>query len=105
MHLPEMTLFVIFDIGMTPFCENIDISWTLVQNQGYVTWWLITNLLFFFISSMGGDSRVVVSTAAFHARVWGSFLGLGNLKETKNVSSPSTVKISIVGSLGEQEVA
>ena len=31
----------------------------------------------------GGGHRVVVSTAAFHARVWGSFPGLGGLKETK----------------------
>ena len=38
----------------------------------------------------GGGPRVVVSTAAFHARVWGSVPGLGGLKETKNVSSPST---------------
>ena len=38
----------------------------------------------------GGGPRVVVSTAAFHARVRGSVPGLGGLKETKNVSSPST---------------
>ena len=31
----------------------------------------------------------MVSTAAFHARVRGSVPGLGGLKETKNVSSPS----------------
>ena len=34
--------------------------------------------------------RLVVSIAAFHARVRGSVPGLGGLKETKNVSSPST---------------
>ena len=39
---------------------------------------------------VGGGPRVVVSTAAFHARVWGSVPGLGGLKETNNVSSPST---------------
>ena len=39
---------------------------------------------------VGGGPRVVVSTAAFHARVRGSVPGLGRLKETKNVSSPST---------------
>ena len=38
----------------------------------------------------GGGPRVVVSTAAFHARVRGSVPGIGGLKETKNVSSPST---------------
>ena len=37
----------------------------------------------------GGGPRVVVSTAAFHARVRGSVPGLGGLKETI-VSSPST---------------
>ena len=39
---------------------------------------------------LGGGPRVVVSTAAFHARGRGSVPGLGGLKETKNVSSPST---------------
>ena len=34
--------------------------------------------------------RVVVSTTAFHARVRGSVPGLGDLKETKTVSPPST---------------
>ena len=38
----------------------------------------------------GGGPRVVVSTVAFHARVRGSVPGVGGLKETKNVSSPST---------------
>ena len=40
--------------------------------------------------NLGGGPRVVVSTAAFHARVRGSVPGLGGLKETKFVSSPST---------------
>ena len=42
------------------------------------------------IDQEGGGPRVVVSTAAFHARVRGSVPGLGGLKETKIVSSPST---------------
>ena len=33
--------------------------------------------------TLGGGPRVVVSTAAFHARVRGSVPGLGGLKETK----------------------
>ena len=37
----------------------------------------------------GGGPRVVVSTAAFRARFRGSVPGLGGLKETKTVSSPS----------------
>ena len=34
-------------------------------------------------NEVGGGPRVVVSTAAFHARVRGSVPGLGGLKETK----------------------
>ena len=45
----------------------------------------------------GGGPRVVVSTAAFHARVRGSFPGHGGLKETKNVSSPSTCESQYCG--------
>ena len=45
----------------------------------------------------GRDPRVVVSTAAFHARVRGSVPGLGGLKETKNVSSPSTCESQYCG--------
>ena len=46
---------------------------------------------------MGGDPRVVVSTAAFHARIRGSVPGLGGLRETKNVSSPSTCESQYCG--------
>ena len=45
----------------------------------------------------GWGPRVVVSTAAFHARVRGSVPGLGGLKETKNVSSPSTCESQYCG--------
>ena len=41
---------------------------------------------------LGGSPRVVVSTAAFHARVWGS------------VPGRPRVKVNIVGSLHDQEV-
>ena len=41
--------------------------------------------------------RVVVSTAAFHARDRGSVPGLGGLKETKNVSSPPTCESQYCG--------
>ena len=47
----------------------------------------------------GGGPRVVVSTAAFHARVRGSVPGLGGLKETKLFLPHPRVKVSIVGSL------
>ena len=48
---------------------------------------------------MGGGPRVVVSTAAFHAKVRGSVPGLGGLKETKLFLPHPRVKVSIVGSL------
>ena len=37
-----------------------------------------------FNSNLGGGPRVVVSTAAFHARVRGSDSGLGSLKKKKS---------------------
>ena len=45
------------------------------------------------------------STAAFHARVRGSVPGLGGLKETKMFLPHPRVKVSIVGSLRDREVA
>ena len=53
----------------------------------------------------GEGPRVVVSTAALHARVRGSVPGLGGLKETKILLPHPRVKFSIVGSLRDREVA
>ena len=47
----------------------------------------------------------MVSTAAFHARARGSVPGLGGLKETKMFLPHPRVKVSIVGSLRDREVA
>ena len=47
----------------------------------------------------------MVSTAAFHTRVRGSVPGLGGLKETKLFLAHPRVKVSIVGSLRDREVA
>ena len=47
----------------------------------------------------------MVSIDAFHARVRGSVPGLGGLKETKMVLPHPRVKVSIVGSLRDREVA
>ena len=47
----------------------------------------------------------MVSTAAFHARVWGSVPGLGGLKGTKMFLPHPRVKVSIVGNLRDREVA
>ena len=58
-----------------------------------------------YVHTEGGGPRVVVSTAAFHARVRGSVPGLGGLKETKLFLPHPRVKVSIVGSLRDREVA
>ena len=59
----------------------------------------------FVLSGLGGGPRIVASTAAFHARVRGSVPGLGGLKETKMFLPHPRVKVSIVGSLRDREVA
>ena len=58
-----------------------------------------------FVLDLGGGPGVVVSTAAFHARVRGSVPGLGGFKETKMFLPHPRVKVSIVGSLRDREVA
>ena len=65
----------------------------------------ICSSLWSFDIDKGGGPRVVVSTAAFHARVRGSVPGLGGLKETKLFLPHPRVKVSIVGSLRDREVA
>ena len=47
----------------------------------------------------------MISTAAFHARVRGSVPGLGGLKETKMFLPHPRVKVSIVGSPRDRELA
>ena len=67
---------------------------------------LIISFLFIFCRTFKGRGpRVVVSTAAFYARVRGSVPGLGGLKKTKMFLPHPRVKVSIVGSLREREVA
>ena len=46
---------------------------------------------------------VLVSTAAFHARVQGSVPGLAGLKETKKILPHPRVKVSIVMSASVTE--
>ena len=53
----------------------------------------------------GGGPGVVVSPSTFHARVRGSVPGLGGFKETKMFLPHPRVKVSIVGSLRDREVA
>ena len=57
----------------------------------------------YFIS--GGGPRVVDSTAAFHARARDSFPCLGGLKETKMFLPHPLMKLIILGSLRDREVA
>ena len=57
------------------------------------------------LHGLGGGPRVVVSTVALHARVRGSVPGLGGFKETKMFLPHPRVKVSIVGSLRDREVA
>ena len=66
---------------------------------------LVKTVLVGYPTAKGGGPRVVVSTAAFHARVRGSVPGLGGLKETKLFLPHPRVKDSIVGSLRDREVA
>ena len=64
-----------------------------------------SHLIYVVLRAPGGGPRVVVSTAAFHARVRGSVPGLGGLKETILFLPHPRVKVSIVGSLRDREVA
>ena len=61
--------------------------------------------MYYTLREGGGGPGVVVSTAAFHDRVRGSVPGLGGLKETKMFLPHPRVKVSIVGSLRDREVA
>ena len=71
------------------------------RDVGYPWIWISKHT----VHTLGGGPGVVVSTAAFHARVRGSVPGLGGLKETKMFLPHPRVKLSIVGSLRDQEVA
>ena len=75
-----------------------------IEDQKVLLIWIIINVCLLFLLQ-GGGPRVVVSTAAFHARVRGSVPGLGGLKETKMFLPHPRVKVSIAGSLRDREVA
>ena len=64
---------------------------------------LCCNILIFFIDEEGGGPRVVVSTAAFHAGV--RFPVSAVCKKRKMFLPHPRVKVSIVGSLRDREVA
>ena len=86
-------------------CITFKQCWANVEDVGPTLYKLYANVLCLLGIDQGGGPRVVVSTAAFHARVRGSVPGLGGLKETKLFLPHPRVKVSIVGSLRDREVA
>ena len=90
--MPIQCWSAVYDVGPT-----LKRYWFNVRR---VTYWSV--LMY---TALGGGPRVVVSTAAFHAGVLGSFPGLGGLKETKIFLPHPLVKLSIVRSLRDREVA
>ena len=99
-------IFYLLILARTTFLYHVFNS-QLIRLKKYqhcvgTTFYLIPR---FVLYQMGGGPRVVVSTAAFHARDRGSVPGLGGLKETKMFLPHPRVKVSIVGSLSDREVA
>ena len=77
--------------------EKHDISLRILHQAGFETARQAVHSYHQCLYLRGGGPRVVVSAAAFHTRVWGSVPGLGGLKETTNVSSPSTCESQYCG--------
>ena len=80
-------------------------TWGQYYTNIVATKYTLFKQTYFLMVLLGGGPSVVVSTAAFHARVRGSVPGLGGLKETKMFLPHPRVKVSIVGSLRDREVA
>ena len=88
------TEFSVLKLGKNEILHKTSAILSKGKNSRWPRWqasWLCP------LDDLGGGHRVVVSTAAFHARVRGSVPGLGGLKETKNVSSPSTCESQYYG--------
>ena len=92
-------LYFLFDVNLRKLT-----SFAIISNYGICS--QLANRLYsrspcpfsrICLCNLGGGPRVVVSTAAFHARVRDSVPGLGGLKETKKVSSPSTCESQYCG--------
>ena len=119
--------FVFFQIGLYNFSET---RWPFSKNMSYFPFvvrsfipaylykkaerlkegfWRQDDLAYYRVECAlhiyGRGPGVVVSTTAFRVRVPGSFPGLGGLKETKMFFLHPLVKLSIVGSLRDREVA
>ena len=89
---------------MVAVCHFLQSVWLMDQHSSYLLR-IITRQLFFSAIFKGMEKPDSLSELNFLARVRGSVPGLGGLKETKNVSSPSTCESRIVGSLRDLEVA
>ena len=85
MEMPFNTILILYVLPCKLSCDFIKLS-----------------ILYIYL---GGGPRVVVSTAAFHARVQGSVPGLGGLKERKMFLPHPRVKLSIVGSRARSQTA
>ena len=90
-------LYLHGNVSMVIYPRQCSHSNTYLHSTVMFSWW--------YLQWWGGGPRVVVSTAAFHARVRGLVSGLGGLKETKMFLPHPRVKVSIVGSLRDREVA
>ena len=86
---------------MSAFYFHLDIATRVFFS---VPGWCRLSIILY-VGVEGGGPRVVVSTAAFHARARGSVPGLGGLKITKMLPPHPRVKVSIVGSFRDREVA
>ena len=111
-HCPNQVLFHSLPQNIflsSTLITSPDVLYKLCDLRGWVPlslaefWW--GSILMVITSNSGRGPRVVVSTAAFHARVRGSVPGLGGLKETKMFLPRPREKVSIVGSLRDREVA
>ena len=101
-HSWAFFLIGVYTNEVSPLLKNLVFCISLWPFTGNLR---LISLLACFLGQRGGGPRVVVSTAAFHARVRGSVPGLGGLKETKLFLPHPRVKVSIVGSLRDREVA
>ena len=102
LELTESPWCLMLELTESPWCLMLELTespWCLMLELTESPWCLMLELTEspWCIMLEGGGPRVVVSTAAFHARVRCSVPGLGGLKETKNVSSPSTCESQYCG--------
>ena len=88
-------------------CYKVLPDGELLSKDAWQFFLVVCDLITFFtvVLTLGGSPRVAVSTAAFHTRVRGSVPGLGGMKEIKMFLPHPRVKVSIVGSLCDREVA